>query len=604
MIRVKHQFNNESIQTKKASDKFILTNHNGSYLYQGNSITSRFQGFFYFSYPKMYKVIEDLRITDHNKPDLIINKFYLIERYRKGLHEEFYIPQYCNSLIYDLSEKRYIDLVLDVRESYDSRTWGRYYTIKKEKNFIIIRYTKKTDSREDPNHDKTEFKLYLVIKYDNNKYNVKDKWFQQEYEADKIRNSHPFSRYVYNAIELEGSKFIFTVSENKKKAIKECKYIYKNSNKLKKNQAENFNSMIIKDKILNNIKDKEIKFSYIAAKSSLDQLSIIDNKYYRMLAGLPWFFQAWSRDELISLKAFMINRSNQDKKNLNNILSLLQDYLSKYRLEDIKSYQDQDLIAADSIGWLLKRIDDFSKLTKKRKKFPKKELLEIINNLVTKRTLNNWAITYSKETWMDSLNRQGPLIEIQAQRCYIYNFMYKITGQKIYSDLEQKLKKIIKKEFFINKTLKDNIIDESIRPNIFIAYYFYPTLLSKKQWQLCCKNTLDKLWLGWGGLSTINKENSLFQPNHTGEINTSYHNGDSWYWINNLAALILHQNNKKIFNRFIKKITGASSKEILWMGAIGHHAELSSASKIESSGCLMQAWSNAMFIELIREIYK
>jgi glycogen debranching enzyme len=35
------------------------------------------------------------------------------------------------------------------------------------------------------------------------------------------------------------------------------------------------------------------------------------------------------------------------------------------------------------------------------------------------------------------------------------------------------------------------------------------------------------------------------------------------------------------------------------MGAVGCHGEVSSAEKLESKGCLNQAWSSAMYIELL-----
>ena len=90
--------------------------------------------------------------------------------------------------------------------------------------------------------------------------------------------------------------------------------------------------------------------------------------------------------------------------------------------------------------------------------------------------------------------------------------------------------------------------------------------------------------------------------NYTGENNKSYHRGDSWFWINNLAALVLYKLDKNKFKKYIDKILKASTEEILWKGAISHHAELSSASKLKSQASLMQAWSSAMYVELIREM--
>jgi glycogen debranching enzyme len=150
--------------------------------------------------------------------------------------------------------------------------------------------------------------------------------------------------------------------------------------------------------------------------------------------------------------------------------------------------------------------------------------------------------------------------------------------------------------------LADGLDDWTVRPNIFIAAYVYPELLSKTEWTLCFKNALPKLWLSWGGLASIDKNNPLFTPRYTGETRQSYHRGDSWFWINNLAALVMSRTNKAKFKRYIDAIAKASAKEILTSGAVGHHAEVSSASRLESQGCMAQAWSDAMFIELVEEL--
>ena len=60
--------------------------------------------------------------------------------------------------------------------------------------------------------------------------------------------------------------------------------------------------------------------------------------------------------------------------------------------------------------------------------------------------------------------------------------------------------------------------------------------------------------------------------------------------------------NSKKYDYQINKILEASTLDILWKGIIGAHSELSSAEKLKAEGCLNQAWSNAMFIEMIDEV--
>jgi glycogen debranching enzyme len=144
----------------------------------------------------------------------------------------------------------------------------------------------------------------------------------------------------------------------------------------------------------------------------------------------------------------------------------------------------------------------------------------------------------------------------------------------------------------------------SLRCNIFLACYIYPNLLYNKEWKNFFKNSLSQLWLEWGGIASLDKENSAFHKLHSGEKPNSYHQGDSWFWVNNLAAIVLSQVDKRGFQAYINKILQASSYDILWQGIIGHHSELSSARDFKAQGCLSQAWSSAMFIELCLYITK
>jgi len=54
----------------------------------------------------------------------------------------------------------------------------------------------------------------------------------------------------------------------------------------------------------------------------------------------------------------------------------------------------------------------------------------------------------------------------------------------------------------------------------------------------------------------------------------------------------------KKYKKNTDAILKASTKEILTMGAIGHHAEVSSAGKLRSEGSPVQAWSAALYCEL------
>jgi len=53
----------------------------------------------------------------------------------------------------------------------------------------------------------------------------------------------------------------------------------------------------------------------------------------------------------------------------------------------------------------------------------------------------------------------------------------------------------------------------------------------------------------------------------------------------------------------LKKIINASTEDILWKGCIGCASEISSAKELSPTGCFSQAWSNAMYMEMIDEVF-
>ncbi|MFC1704973.1 amylo-alpha-1,6-glucosidase [Nanoarchaeota archaeon] len=337
----------------------------------------------------------------------------------------------------------------------------------------------------------------------------------------------------------------------------------------------------------------------MSALNSLDSLRIKTKLEEGIFAGLPWFFQLWARDELISLKPFF----SLDKGISKNVLMR---YFFEFKEGILHSkFRENSVSASDAVGWLYFRTSQaIDKLFNKNEiKKITQVLSENVGYLIQRNTRDGFAVCNERETWMDSLNRDGALIELQALRLFMYKFLFKLTKDKKYQELETWLRDKVREKFWNGKYLSDGLNDKIIRPNLFIAAYIYPELLSKKEWSKCFETVLPKLFLDFGGLSTVDKTSKLFTPNHTGEEAISYHNGDSWFWVNNLAALVMGRINKTKFKKYIEKILNASTKEIIYSGISGCGAELSSASSLKSEGCLNQAWSNAMFIELVEELF-
>ena len=130
---------------------FLLTNKKGSYCSFFNLPTSRYQGLFYFDATpmKMYKFIDSIGFVGDDNISSLKNGFYFVERKKDDIVESFVMPQFFNSLIYELNINKEIELFLDCKESYDNREWGRHYDIFEEKECTVVRFTKKTDRKED-----------------------------------------------------------------------------------------------------------------------------------------------------------------------------------------------------------------------------------------------------------------------------------------------------------------------------------------------------------------------------------------------------------------------------------------------------------------------
>jgi len=288
-------------------------------------------------------------------------------------------------------------------------------------------------------------------------------------------------------------------------------------------------------------------------------------------------------------------------------------------------YPTTRLESADGVGWVLKRMTDLleelvaaGKLNdyiSREEIFVMKNKVEtIIFSLLSYHTKDKLAINGPLETWMDTAAgddvRDGARIEIQALRLSMYKLMKVLCkanndelGLKKADSLEEELKDEVKKNFLKNGMLLDGIGDDTIRPNVFLACYIYPELLTTREWQKVFTAILPNLWNEWGGLASIDKNHSLYHGRYTGQTNESYHRGDSWYFVNCIAAICMQRMGKVKFKKEINTILDATTREILFSGIVGGCAEVSSSTMQESRGCLQQAWSNALYMELIHELF-
>ena len=609
-VQVVHELGGKEFSKQlNEAPNFLLLNKLGGYFWLHEKDISRYQGFYFNNNFKLYKTLHRISLPSSKGIAEAHNAFHSVEHRHKKVNEEYFVPHGFNALVYTLNKKTEFDLIFDCKEQFDNRQYGRYYEISKEDGVIIVKFTKKTDRKEDKSHGKEEFSVYTAIIADGD-YRKKDKWLQAKFSYDHRRGSDPQERFVYSALRLKAKDAVIAFALDKIGAIAEAKTVKQNLESLKKKQKEYV------QKFLYRAKD-DVFFAHAAAGASLDGLFDQTNGHRGIIAGVPWFTQLWTRDELISLKALMLQERFDEVKDI--LFRYMKELTSDGALPD--RYPAVSLGDADGVGWLFKRIGDFYHILEKKnilhKYLSDDDLLSItrklefsIIKLLEHHSHAELIINKPKETWMDTIPREGARIEVQALFLNMCSLLKElgdhVEDQSTITLAENKEREVLKKvreQFWNGEMLADGVRDFTCRPNIFLAHYIYPKLLDDVEWYKCFNKALDELWLPWGGIATLDKNHPDFKKEHTGEDNLSYHNGDSWFFINNIAAISLWKVSQSVFKNRVRTISEASANEILWKGFAGHAAEISSASKLESFGCWCQAWSDATYIEMMHEIY-
>ena len=595
-MQVIHEFGGSRVRGS-GEDNFILTNGIGGYASLSENNASKFQGVYFAEGFECYKAIENFIVE--GKAKALANRLTYAVRDKEDCAEFFFMPRSHNAFIYELSKKKEITLVLDCRKQLDFDDKGRKYSISLKDGILYVSYSKTKGSKRD-------YSICIAIIPDSFDYQKTGKWEERNYSYDAKRKSIS-KAWVYNALKINASRIVFGFGTTEGKARENALAV-----KEMKTNAEH-PSVELKF-----ILDHRINMAYLCAQQSFYKLiTNIDNES-GIFAGFYWFNQFWTRDELVSTGALISMKDYELAKKIlmKNLKYIGEDGRISNRIPSTKTGN------ADSVGWLFRRFQDlFIALDKKglvEKYFSMKELRQVksaaeksVQGIIKNHCEGPLVKNNEQESWMDTKQsgRQGFRLEVQALQLCIYRFLAMIsaiakdTTSQLYAEhKENELRSEVRKIFWNGNYLIDGKDDSTIRPNVFLAYHIYPDLLSKKEWIQCFDNVLPRLFTGFG-LSSIDMHNPRFQPHHTGENDESYHNGDSWYWINNIAAICLHRTAKFRYAGYIHRILWGSTNDLLWQGIPGAASEISSAKKHEAFGALCQAWSNSTYIEMIKELF-
>lgn len=547
------------------TNNYLLSNLEGGYYMHSNDETA-YQGLAILKNHKLYKLIDAIILEGKQEISQVNTTSAKIKTTKGNLKITFKDNKKIELLSESYSGNIIIDL--DSREINDYDDQGRIYNVKKQnKNKINVVYTKYENNRL----QNKKYELAYDIQ-SSKEINYEDNWMEKNYPYDKSRGDNG-KHFVNRAIQTKiQSKQTITIN-----AIKPELKSSKLKPYFKEKPLETLNSL------------------YLPKENAI-------------LAGLPWFYQIWARDELISLAPFIIKKDNKILK------KILQRQLNRIDETGLvkNRYPESELGSIDSLGLLSLRI----KQSLKQLKFTKAELDSIYNtikkavkNVEKTRLVNGLIKNEALETWMDTGSgnsiRDGFRIEIQALHLTIYELL---------NELEKSINKKQTKYENFQKNIEQNMINENIaldglnknfepdhtsRPNVFLAHYINPNICDDKIWENTFDKVIEKCWLNWGGFSSIEKDNPKFESEHTGMNNLSYHHGDSWFFINNMAAIAMAKVNYSKYEKYIKKILQASLIDMNKHGLKGQCSEISSASHLSSKGSQCQAWSSSTLYELI-----
>ena len=604
-MRVTDKIDHESQTALNGQGIAILSNGKGGFAVLSPQPSSRYEGVFVKR--RIGEVFRFLESVQQREPVLeVANRLWSVMRRRFSCTERWVMPTGLNAVHVSCDQEATLRIVLDCKAAYDNREWGRHYRVEQLPFGALISFSKRHDARDSPSPF-GEYDLFVAVHSPGARFRRIESWISRRYDRDVKRNSPPFERFVFVAGSLERAReAVIGFGFSKTQALAHALQAWRDREKLVDYEQARVEKWV---HALSQV-PKQYDVAYASAANALDRLVVDDCNVY---AGLPWFFQFWARDSAVSSKALsIIGRHDVSRVLLLNHLKNITDGLylqTKTVNRPTLNPGDSTPVSSsfDGVLWTYVRagemLDAYPWLFSKQDKELLQEKLSQTIESIPRITHDGLILNNPKETWMDTDydgdSRAGSRIEMQA----LALASMRLANRLSIKAPEQRLCARTRKFFWNGSYLNDGREDAAIRPNVFIAAYVYPDLLTTKEWKSCMETVIPKLWLPWGGLSSIATDHRLFTPESTGENVKSYHRGDSWFWINNMAAIVLHRLDSVRYKSYVDKILEASTNELLFGGAAGHHAEISSASHLSSEGCLSQAWSNAMYIELLTELF-
>jgi hypothetical protein len=469
-MKVIHRIS-EGLAVSKPSQKFdgfCLGDRDGGYLWLDDKPTSRYQGWFTNIGENLVKTLENVEVADAPDVSAIINNFWNVKRVRGLVTEEFFVPEHRPAMAYSVNLASKISLTFDIKCSFENAEFGRHYAVERAGSCILISF----------HNDNREGETFLALIGDSSNPNILQKWILRDYSYDRGRESKPYLRWVFKAIEFEGAtRIVMAAGNDRNEVISQAAYVFKNFAALRAKRRRGFAQTAALFKSNFGIDHKsglhansELAASGICAINSLESLLTGPEDNRGLFAGFPWFFQFWQRDEALSLAGLSQADAALAFPVFLNLIEGLEDCL--------------DGMPPDGIGWIFFAAADYiSKhlLNRKEEQQISMILEKTISYWIKNQTAGGFAVNEPGLTWMDSLDRSGACIELQALRLAAYRLAARISAssskRQFYHGLEIDLLLKTKKNFCGGSVMPDGYdplsrnIDATVRPNIFLAAY-------------------------------------------------------------------------------------------------------------------------------------
>lgn len=614
-------------EEKKLS--LLLTNPKGDFLQLGaNTNSSKFEGLS-ITHPT---TLEVFKILDWFGPqgvicDELVYSGPVVERYFSSQytqgstlsHDRIYLGP-TGGMIYEITDfQGTLSFDLDCKRYEDFDEWGRLYEVYKKDDIVFVSFKKMKDNTE-------QYKLFFGIRAMNFNYEIIKEWVKKEYEYDAMRGSGN-ERYVFRPLKVhvQGSKkFVMGCGFSESEVRDQIELLSKHQTELESFDFSFFDEVTQKPTFASPL-TQDAQSAYILSNYSLykfvgkswENIGLEEGAF----AGYPWFTQVWARDELVSLRGFIEKGDEQYvKRKLFLYLGLINEQTGMIRR--LVSKPDS-LESADAVFWLAKRCEDFlfslEKTNRIREVFIEKELFFVYDKL--KKAFEKIVSSFWRkdlelisckdgDSWMDTVHLELPLdiqvgfLELVSFLGVLAHIVQKKEDSEKFLDFECVFREKIRQTYYRGGILYNEALKDSVTSNVFFVYYMYPDLFFEKEWEQIFDRALEHLSSSWGGLASMSRHDGRFRPFYTGEKNESYHQGDSWFWINNYAAIALHDLNEHKYRDTIKKILLSSTQDILRFGSLGFASEISSFNTQRSEGCFAQLWSTSTYIEMINKLFE